>query len=161
MIKETLRNVDDGMKLSREMEVLFKDIIANSKKVLEMNQEVEGASKQQDEGINQVSTAMVQFDTVVQANASEAEETASAAEEMNGQVVTIEKVVAQLYEVVTGKLKDSHEEKTENSPRKALPNNVVHARKSAAAKSPAPAAGKNPANKDTRLISFEDDEDFS
>ena len=95
MIKETLKNVSEGTKLSKEMEALFRDMLSNSKKVMEMNKEVESASRQQDEGINQVSTAMIQFDTIVQANASGAEETASAAEEMNGQVITIEQIVVQ------------------------------------------------------------------
>jgi len=102
MIKETIRNVESGLSLSREMEELFSQMMQNSKQVFEMNREVESASAQQDEGINQVSTAMMQFDTVVQANASEAEETASAAEEMNSQVLVINDIVKNLNTVIMG-----------------------------------------------------------
>ncbi len=161
MIKDTLRNVEDGMKLTKEMEVLFKDIISNSKKVLEMNQEVESASKQQDEGINQVSTAMVQFDTVVQANAAGAEETASAAEEMSGQVITIEQVVSNLYEVVIGKVKDIHTETSEKTVKEnKIEKRPLNGKKAEHKHSSLPEAKKTD-KKETRLISFEDDEDFS
>jgi len=102
MIKETIRNVESGLSLSKEMEELFSQMMQNSKQVFEMNREVESASAQQDEGINQVSTAMMQFDTVVQANASEAEETASAAEEMNSQVLVINEIVQSLNTVIMG-----------------------------------------------------------
>ncbi len=159
MIKETLKNVDEGTKLSKEMEALFKDMLSNSKKVMEMNKEVESASRQQDEGINQVSTAMIQFDTIVQANASGAEETASAAEEMNGQVVTIEQIVSNLYTVVTGKEKEKAVQsftvkKSVQTPQKKIASPV---KTRPAAK---PADVKKDSREDTHLISFEDDEDY-
>lgn len=102
MIKETLRNVDAGMSISKDLAEIFKDILSNSKKVLEMNREVESASVQQDEGISQVNKAMIQFDTVVQANASSSEETASAAEEMQGQTGSLDEIVNELYLIITG-----------------------------------------------------------
>ena len=102
MIKETLKNVETGMTISKELSETFKEILTNSKKVMEMNREVETASGQQDEGISQVNKAMLQFDTVVQANASSAEETASAAEELQGQVGNLNEIVNALYTIVTG-----------------------------------------------------------
>ncbi|HPX27519.1 MAG TPA: methyl-accepting chemotaxis protein [Treponemataceae bacterium] len=164
MIKETLKNVSEGTKLSKEMEALFRDMLSNSKKVMEMNKEVESASRQQDEGINQVSTAMIQFDTIVQANASGAEETASAAEEMNGQVITIEQIVSNLYTVVTGKEKERDQavqsftvKKSSQAPQKkmAIPEKTKPAARPAAK----PAEAKKD-SADTHLISFEDDEDY-
>jgi len=103
MIKETLKNVEDGMTISKDLSEIFKDILTNSKKVLEMNREVETASGQQDEGINQVNKAMIQFDTVVQTNASSAEETAGAAEELQSQVTSLNQVVDNLFLIVSGK----------------------------------------------------------
>jgi methyl-accepting chemotaxis protein len=104
MIKETLKNVEDGMTISKELSEIFKEILANSKKVMEMNREVETASGQQDEGIAQVNKALIQFDTVVQANASGAEETAGAAEELQGQVGNLNEIVDTLYLIVSGKV---------------------------------------------------------
>jgi len=103
MIKETLKNVETGMDVSKELSEIFKEILTNSKKVMEMNREVETASGQQDEGIGQVNKALIQFDTVVQANASGAEETASAAEELQGQVTNLNEIVETLYTIVSGK----------------------------------------------------------
>ncbi len=103
MIKETLKNVENGMTISKELSELFKNDVANAKKVLEMNKEVETASGQQDEGIGQVNKAMIQFDTVVQTNASSAEETAGAAEELQGQVTSLNDIVDNLYLIISGK----------------------------------------------------------
>ena len=103
MIKETLKNVEDGMTISKNLSEIFRDILTNSKKVMDMNKEVETASGQQDEGISQVNKAMIQFDTVVQTNASSAEETAGAAEELQGQVTSLNEIVDTLYEIVSGR----------------------------------------------------------
>jgi hypothetical protein len=46
---------------------------------------------------------MIQFDTVVQTNASSAEETASAAEELQSQVTGLNDIVDTLYLIVSGK----------------------------------------------------------
>lgn len=103
MIKETLKNVESGMSISKDLSELFKNDVVNAKKVLEMNREVETASGQQDEGIGQVNKALIQFDTVVQTNASSAEETASSAEELQGQVNNLNEIVDNLYTIVSGK----------------------------------------------------------
>ena len=103
MIKETNRKIAEGLEASRRLSAVFQDILADSQKVGEVTREVEVASQQQDEGIGQVNQAIVQFDAVVQNNASSSEETASAAEELQSQVQTLEGVVQSLYQLVTGK----------------------------------------------------------
>jgi len=114
MIKETLKNVEDGMTVSKELSEIFKEILSNSKKVMEMNREVETASGQQDEGITQVNKAMIQFDTVVQTNASSAEETASAAEELQSQVTGLNEIVDMLYLIVSGRTFGGRAQETEH-----------------------------------------------
>jgi methyl-accepting chemotaxis protein len=103
MIKETLKNVSTGMNISQELAELFKSDVTTSQKVMDMNREVESASGQQDQGIDQVNKALIQFDTVVQSNASSAEETASAAEELQSQVSSLNAIVDSLYRIVSGK----------------------------------------------------------
>ena len=124
MIKETLRNVDAGMSISKELAEIFKEILSNSKKVMEMNREVESASIQQDEGISQVNKAIIQFDSVVQANASSSEETASAAEEMQGQTGSLDEIVNELYMIITGTSFD-HSMTERNSDRKGGYSNSI------------------------------------
>jgi methyl-accepting chemotaxis protein len=181
MIKDALRNVDTGLTISNELSGIFKDILTNSKKVLEMNREVETASGQQDEGIGQVNKALIQLDTVVQTNASGAEETASAAEELQGQVTIVTDIMDNLYEVITGKnyANNRINRESSNIHTRAGRNTVTaHAapvkkpavtntnKEESTAKQSADEIGKKPAPeqkssaKSGHVISFENDEDF-
>jgi methyl-accepting chemotaxis protein len=103
MIKATIKNVEEGQAVSKELSAVFTEIAGGSKKVMEMSKEIESASVQQDEGINQINKALLQFDDVIQSNASSAEETASSAEEMQGQVESLNQAVSMLHMITTGK----------------------------------------------------------
>jgi methyl-accepting chemotaxis protein len=103
MLKSTIESVEEGMEISRELSEVFKTIVTNSNKAMQMSKEVETASAQQDEGISQVNKAIGQFDAVVQTNAATAEETAGSAEEMRKQVGALNAVVNSLHLIVTGK----------------------------------------------------------
>jgi ABC-type transporter Mla subunit MlaD len=73
------------------------------RQVDELVAEIATASKEQDLGISQVNTAVSQMDKVTQSNAASAEESASAAEELNAQTITLRSVVADLQQIVSGK----------------------------------------------------------
>ena len=75
-----------------------------------MDKEVEAASKQHEEGINQINTAIMQLDQVVQQNAAASEEAASSAEELQSQVLLTEEIVEELTELVLGVQKRVQEE---------------------------------------------------
>ena len=64
--------------------------------------EISTAAKEQSQGIQQVGTAMAQLDKVTQGNATNAQESASAAEELNSQARTLQEMVAYLRSLVTG-----------------------------------------------------------
>ena len=53
-------------------------------------------------GIAQVNTAVTQMDKVTQSNAANAEESASASEELNAQAESLKEAVAQLLKLVDG-----------------------------------------------------------
>jgi methyl-accepting chemotaxis protein len=180
MIKGALKNVETGLSISNELSGIFKDILTNSKKVLEMNREVETASGQQNEGIGQVNKALIQLDTVVQANASGAEETAGAAEELQGQVTIVNDIMDSLYEVITGKnyavnrISISSPKSHAGSVKSTAAVHTIPAKKTVPVadgqKTDAKptvsesvrktAAEKGSRTKDEHIISFEDDEDF-
>jgi methyl-accepting chemotaxis protein len=105
MIEDSIKKTGGGLDIATKLAEVFKEILTNAQKVSEMAKEVETASRQQDAGINQVNKAIVQFDEVVQANASSAEETASSAEELLAQVETLNSIVNNLVLLVTGKEK--------------------------------------------------------
>lgn len=64
--------------------------------------ELESSIKEQDDGIQQINTAVSQVNEVTQSNAANAEEAASASEEMSAQAVTLLEIVQSLSEMVRG-----------------------------------------------------------
>ncbi len=64
--------------------------------------EISTAAKEQSQGIQQVGTAMTQLDKVTQGNATNAQQSASAAEQLNSQAHTMQDTVAYLRSLVTG-----------------------------------------------------------
>lgn len=61
---------------------------------------IAAASKEQNQGITQISSAVMEMDRVTQSNASGAEESASAAEELNAQAQCLRDSVAALVQLV-------------------------------------------------------------
>lgn len=103
MIKESIKRTEDGVITAGKLSEVFSEILENVKMVMQMSKEVETASNEQDIGINQVNSAIIQFDTVVQSNAANAEETATAAEELRSQVTSLNELADNLFYLVTGK----------------------------------------------------------
>ena len=62
--------------------------------------EIASAAKEQSQGIKQVGVAMAQMDKVTQGNASSAEQTSSAAEELNSQAILLRETVDQLRQLI-------------------------------------------------------------
>jgi len=64
--------------------------------------EIAAASKEQTQGIDQVVTAVAQMNQVTQSNAANAEESASASEELHAQVDQVNDMVQTLVSIVGG-----------------------------------------------------------
>ncbi|MBP7554110.1 MAG: MCP four helix bundle domain-containing protein [Spirochaetes bacterium] len=177
LISESIKTINGGLDISTKLAETFKEILSNVKKLSEMSKEIEIASKQQDTGINQVSQALIQFDNVVQSNASSSEETASAAEELQAQVGILNDVVVELLMIVTGKHQEQKNSKgtfSESHIRKTSDSANINSKQrsdkrllsSGQVKKNFPEK-KFINNKETKeispekLISFEDDEEFS
>ena len=75
----------------------------SSAKVGDLVAEISEASKEQSNGIEQVNLAITEMDKVVQQNAANAEESASASEEMNAQAEQLRDYVGDLVQLVSGK----------------------------------------------------------
>jgi methyl-accepting chemotaxis protein len=74
-----------GVELSVKVSAGLQQILEKSREVDRLVTEVATASHEQSEGITQINMAVGQMDKVTQSNAANAEETASAAEELNAQ----------------------------------------------------------------------------
>jgi methyl-accepting chemotaxis protein len=100
LIEESILKSTEG---SRKLEEVAGSILAvteSAGKVKTLVDEVEASSKEQAQGIDQISKAVAQMDQVTQKNAANAEESASASEELNAQSQTLMAVVNQLRELV-------------------------------------------------------------
>ncbi|HEY9250293.1 MAG TPA: methyl-accepting chemotaxis protein, partial [Rariglobus sp.] len=107
--RETAEKIDDsitksarGSELSSRVSEGLGQIAEKARRMNELVSEIATSSKEQSQGIMQVSTAMTQMDKVTQANAGSAEETASASAEMKAQSATMIENVGELIRLVGG-----------------------------------------------------------
>jgi methyl-accepting chemotaxis protein len=91
-----------GVSVAGRVREALTEITHQANKVNELMNEISAASHEQAQGIEQVSKAMTQIETVTQQNAANAEESASASEELNAQADSMRKVVQELSELVNG-----------------------------------------------------------
>jgi methyl-accepting chemotaxis protein len=94
----------------------FHEVAAAVQKNTELGQsvstlisQIRTASKEQAEGIGQLNVAVSQMDTVTQATAANAEESASAAEELSSQAATVRTIVGDLMQLAGQATQVSHE----------------------------------------------------
>ncbi len=102
MIEESVKNSKNGVEIAEEVGKVLDDIVNGVGKTSELISEIAAASQEQTQGIEQVNTAVAQMDKVTQQNAANAEESASASEELNGQAESMNSVVDNLIELVEG-----------------------------------------------------------
>ena len=73
---------------------LLGNLIPGIQRTAELVQEIAAASREQDTGAEQINTAIMQLDKVIQLNASATEEMASTAEELSGQSMQLQEMIA-------------------------------------------------------------------
>ncbi len=78
-------------------------ISESASKVGDLVAEIAAASNEQAQGVDQINTAVVEMDKVVQNNAATAEESASSSEEMIAQAEQMKEMVAELVVLVEGR----------------------------------------------------------
>lgn len=96
----------------------FKQVSQSAGKVGSLIAEISEASKEQSNGIEQVNIAVTEMDKVVQQNAANAEESASASEEMHAQAEQLREYVRDLVVLVTGQVAHIGSVQRSNSVRK-------------------------------------------
>lgn len=102
LIDGSVENSKRGVNVSQETSQVLEEIIVSSRKVAELVAEIAAASNEQAQGIDQMNIAMTQVDQATQANASNSEETAAAAEEMSAQSEMLKDMVDVLIKIVGG-----------------------------------------------------------
>jgi hypothetical protein len=103
LIEESIACSVDGQGKVAEVSSAMLAIGASSARVRELVGEVASASRQQAEGIAQVSQAIDQMETVTQSTAATAEESAAASEELSAHAETAMTLVGELSALVAGR----------------------------------------------------------
>lgn len=102
LIEAAITKIDQGDSLLKSTDKAFREVETSSNEIAGLVGEIAAASSEQAQGIIQVNTAMGQMDQVTQKNAANAEESASASEELSAQAENMMEVVGELITLVSG-----------------------------------------------------------
>jgi methyl-accepting chemotaxis protein/methyl-accepting chemotaxis protein-1 (serine sensor receptor) len=102
LIEESIAKSNDGKTKVDQVAVAIQTITEESAKVKTLVDEVNLGSQEQARGIEQIGKAITQMEQVTQKTAANAEESASAAEELTAQSETLKDVVGRLTLMVGG-----------------------------------------------------------
>ncbi len=102
MIEESVKNSKNGVNIATEVAKVLEEIVQSVGKTTNLVSEIAAANQEQAKGIDQVNAAVAQMDKVTQQNAANAEESASASEELSAQAKAMNDMVNQLAVLVGG-----------------------------------------------------------
>ncbi len=102
MIEESVKNANNGVDIAQEVGKVLDEIVQSVGKTTDLVSEIAAASQEQAQGIDQVNTAIAQMDKVTQQNAANAEESASASEELSSQAESMNDIVGELIALAGG-----------------------------------------------------------
>jgi methyl-accepting chemotaxis protein len=118
-IEAAITKTTQGVQISAKVSVSLNEIVEKIRQVDELVGEVTTASREQNQGVQQITTAVTQMDKVTQANAAGAEESAAAAEELTSQSVMLQGAVAELRRLVDGSAAAATSPTAPSTPRPA------------------------------------------
>ncbi len=133
LINSRVVSTENAAKIADEFAIKLKEIVTDTKKVTDIAGEIAVASQEQSDGINQIAKAVTTVDTVTQHNAANAEELASASEELSAQAVNLKGIVNKLAaqignineDIKTIERPPPLPEKKEHHLKKDVPNKII------------------------------------
>jgi methyl-accepting chemotaxis protein len=102
LIDNTIKAVKQGSELTQATREAFQENVSNAGKVAQLIDEIAAASQDQAQGIDQINKAVAEMDKVTQQTAANAEESASASEELTAQAKQMQVYVGDLKDVIGG-----------------------------------------------------------
>jgi methyl-accepting chemotaxis protein len=108
LIEESIVKSNDGKLKVDQVAAAIKAITGESGRVKTLVDEVNLGSQEQARGIEQIGKAIMQMEQVTQKTAVNAEESASAAEELNAQSEALKEIVGRLGAMVGGEERERH-----------------------------------------------------
>ncbi len=107
LITRSQSTANNGVSMADQMSGHLEVVRESSARVRELMAEIAAASREQATGIQQVNDATSRMDGIVQRNAAEAEESASASQELSAQAAEISRELDALQTMVTGGAADA------------------------------------------------------
>jgi len=101
-IESAILRTSQGSEISARMAKVLEEIVSKVRKVDELASGVVSASQQQQQGIEQINTAMTEVDKLTQQTAANADESAEAADSLGVQARELQQAVAALRQLVSG-----------------------------------------------------------
>lgn len=95
-------NLKAAISQSKQVEDSLNGIVSKAREVDSLVADISAASHEQSQGLEQVNVAVSQMDKVTQSNAANAEESASATEELNAQALALHDATDQLMVLIGG-----------------------------------------------------------
>jgi hypothetical protein len=122
-IEASIARTANGVQITEKVAHSLHEIVDKVRKADDLITEIANASKEQSQGITQVNNAISQMDTVTQSNAANAEESASAAEELNAQAAVMNDIVRGLVALTNG---GAHTQQARTNPERPAATNRGH-----------------------------------
>ena len=158
-IEDSIAKSEHGVQISGKVATSLQEIVEKARKVDALVAEIAQASQEQSQGIGQVLTAVTQMDKVTQSNAASAEESASAAEELNAQAMSMDDAVASLQQLVGGQKSAQNDSAKADAPAASKPA-AVAPKATAEVKKPIIANGPKAAPAEVKADAASGDEFF-
>lgn len=102
LIQESQCSADNGVLVCDEVAKLLDAIVGETVDMTKLMEDVTNASAEQAQGISEITTSVTQIDHLTQSNAANAEETASASEELSAQAKELNELVETLIRILNG-----------------------------------------------------------
>ena len=93
LIEGAVKNAEGGVTITGEVRTILTDIVEGSKKVNDLIAEIASASKEQADGIKQITEGVTTMDKVTQENSANSEESAAAATQLNEQAKALNDMI--------------------------------------------------------------------
>lgn len=120
-IRDSIQKSENGVAISRRVAGGLDEIVGRVREVDQVITEIANASNEQNQGISQVLETVSQMDQVTQSTAANAEECASASEELSAQAVFVDSVVRKLQLLVSRTRRKEVEAASSSVPAHPLP----------------------------------------
>ena len=99
-IEDSIHKSEHGAQLNEKVAGSLREIVGKVRQVDELIAEIAHASKEQDEGLSQILTAVTQMDGVTQKNAAHSEESASAAQDLQSHATSMHRALIDLQTLI-------------------------------------------------------------